>query len=55
MAGLFHDIGKAKIPEEILNKTERLSLGERSIMRAHPVIGAELIMRMTEWGELSAG
>jgi HD-GYP domain-containing protein (c-di-GMP phosphodiesterase class II) len=23
-------------------------------MRAHPVIGAELIMRMTEWGELSA-
>jgi len=54
MAGLFHDIGKAKIPEEILNKTERLSLGERSIMRAHPVIGAELIMRMTEWGELSA-
>jgi putative nucleotidyltransferase with HDIG domain len=54
MAGLFHDIGKTKIPEEILNKTERLSPGERSIMKGHPVIGAELIMKMTEWGELSA-
>jgi len=53
MAGLFHDIGKTKIPEEILNKTEGLSPEERSILRAHPVIGAELIMRMTEWGELS--
>ncbi len=54
MAGLFHDIGKTKIPEEILNKTEGLSPEERSIMRSHPVIGAELIMRMKEWGELSA-
>jgi putative nucleotidyltransferase with HDIG domain len=53
MAGLFHDIGKTKIPEEILNKTEKMSLGERSIMKAHPVIGAELIMKRTEWGELS--
>lgn len=53
MTGLFHDIGKTKIPEGILNKTERLSPEERSIMRSHPVIGTELIMRMTEWGELS--
>jgi putative nucleotidyltransferase with HDIG domain len=53
MAGLFHDIGKTKIPEEILNKTERLSPEERSILRSHPVIGTELIARMTEWGELS--
>jgi putative nucleotidyltransferase with HDIG domain len=54
MAGLFHDMGKTKIPEEILNKTEKLSPEERSILRSHPVIGTELIMRMKEWGELSA-
>jgi putative nucleotidyltransferase with HDIG domain len=54
MAGLFHDIGKTKIPEEILNKTEKLSPEERSMMRSHPVVGTELIMRMKEWGELSA-
>ncbi len=54
MAGLFHDIGKTKIPEEILNKTEKLSAEEESILRSHPVVGTELMMRMKEWGELSA-
>jgi putative nucleotidyltransferase with HDIG domain len=54
MAGLFHDMGKTKIPEEILNKTGKLSAEERSMMRSHPVVGTELIMRMKEWGELSA-
>src|SRR4030043_1064240 len=53
MAGLFHDMGKTKIPKEILNKTEKLSPEERSILRSHPVVGTELIMRMKEWGELS--
>ncbi len=53
MAGLFHDVGKTKIPEQILNKTEQLSPEERSILRSHPVFGTELIARMTEWGELS--
>jgi putative nucleotidyltransferase with HDIG domain len=53
MAGLFHDMGKTKIPREILNKTGKLSPEEWSIMRSHPVIGTELIMRMKEWGELS--
>jgi len=53
MAGLFHDMGKTKIPEEILSKTGELSPEECSIMRSHPVVGTELIMRMKEWGELS--
>jgi len=53
MAGLFHDMGKTKIPKEILNKTGKLSPEEWGLMRAHPVIGTELIMRMKEWGELS--
>jgi putative nucleotidyltransferase with HDIG domain len=53
MAGLFHDMGKTRIPKEILNKTGKLSPEEWSVMRSHPVIGTELIMRMKEWGELS--
>ena len=53
MAGLFHDMGKTKIPKEILNKTGKLSPEEWATMRSHPVIGTELIMRMKEWGELS--
>jgi len=53
MAGLFHDMGKTKIPEEILSKTGKLSPEECSIMQSHPIVGTELIMRMKEWGELS--
>jgi putative nucleotidyltransferase with HDIG domain len=53
MAGLFHDIGKTKIPKEILNKSGKLSSQEWAIMRSHPIVGAETIMRMKEWGELS--
>jgi len=53
MAGLFHDIGKTKIPKEILNKTGKLSSEEWTMMRAHPIVGSEIVMRMKEWGELS--
>lgn len=53
MAGLFHDLGKTRIPKEILNKTGKLSPEEWSTMRSHPLVGTELIMRMKEWGELS--
>jgi putative nucleotidyltransferase with HDIG domain len=53
MAGLFHDIGKTKIPKEILNKSGKLSSQEWTMMRAHPLVGAEIVMRMKEWGELS--
>ena len=53
MAGLFHDIGKIKIPPEILNKKEKLSPEEWTVIRSHPVIGVEIIIQMKEWGELS--
>jgi putative nucleotidyltransferase with HDIG domain len=53
MAGLFHDIGKTKIPKEILNKSGKLSSEEWTMMKAHPIVGSEMVMRMKEWGELS--
>lgn len=52
MAGLFHDIGKTKISREVINKTEKLSSEEWDLIRSHPVKGAEMIIRMKEWGEL---
>jgi putative nucleotidyltransferase with HDIG domain len=52
MAGLFHDIGKTQIPKEILNKTGKLTAEEWVVMRDHPIIGTEIVMRMKEWGEL---
>ncbi len=53
MAGLFHDIGKTRIPKEVLNKTGNLSPQEWGLVRYHPVLGAEIIIRLKEWGELS--
>ncbi len=42
-ASLLHDIGKIAIDSSILNKPGPLTAGEWDIMRAHPVIGAELL------------
>jgi len=53
MAGLFHDVGKTRIPKEILNKTGKLTPEEWTVIRTHPLIGAEALIRMKEWGELS--
>jgi putative nucleotidyltransferase with HDIG domain len=53
LAGLFHDIGKIKIPKEVLFKSERLSPEELAILQSHPIFGAEILMRMKEWDELA--
>ncbi len=52
MAGLFHDIGKTGVPKEILNKAGRLDPEEWETIRAHPVVGAEMVMKIKEWGDL---
>ncbi|HSW41920.1 MAG TPA: HD-GYP domain-containing protein [Patescibacteria group bacterium] len=41
--GLLHDIGKIGVPDNVLNKPDRLTREERAIMNAHPVIGANII------------
>ncbi|OGN96405.1 MAG: hypothetical protein A2Y89_03160 [Chloroflexi bacterium RBG_13_51_18] len=42
-AAVLHDIGKIAIDSSILSKPGPLTPGEWEIMRAHPVIGAELL------------
>lgn len=39
---ILHDIGKIGVPDAILNKPGRLTDGEFSVMRQHPVIGYEI-------------
>lgn len=39
MAGLFHDFGKAFIPQEILNAPRTLTLKEQEIMQSHVLLG----------------
>ncbi len=42
-AGLLHDIGKTRIPNEILYKPGKLSEEEYEIMKLHPVLGEQMI------------
>jgi putative nucleotidyltransferase with HDIG domain len=48
VAGLLHDIGKIKIPLEVLTKPGKLNDEERAIMNSHPVDGARVIMQSDE-------
>jgi len=48
MSALMHDIGKVRTPKEILNKPEKLTDSEFTIMRRHVVDGAEILRRTPE-------
>lgn len=43
VAGLFHDIGKLSVPDEILMKPGRLTDEEFQVIKTHPKNGAELL------------
>ena len=43
-AGLLHDVGKALMPLDILNKPGKLTDQEFDVMRSHPVRGHELLL-----------
>lgn len=43
MAGLLHDMGKSKIPNEILNKAGKLTEEEFGIMKNHSLFGYQIL------------
>lgn len=47
MMGIMHDVGKIKIPTEILTKPGRLTEEEYKIMQRHPVEGAKMLQEIT--------
>lgn len=44
LCGLLHDMGKAKVPTEILNKPGKLTAEELSVMNSHTTWGRDIIM-----------
>jgi len=54
VAGLLHDIGKIRIPIDVLTKPGRLSESERALMNQHPADGARIILQSDEALDLAA-
>jgi putative nucleotidyltransferase with HDIG domain len=54
ISGLLHDIGKVKIPMEVLTKPGRFTDEERALMNEHPAEGARIILRSEEQLDLPA-
>jgi response regulator RpfG family c-di-GMP phosphodiesterase len=44
-AALLHDVGKVSIPNEILNKPDKLEDEEWDVMKQHPILGAQIILK----------
>jgi putative nucleotidyltransferase with HDIG domain len=43
LGAMFHDIGKLKIPSQILRKTTALTTPEQNFIKLHPKLGLELL------------
>ncbi|HYL54236.1 MAG TPA: HD domain-containing phosphohydrolase [Gemmatimonadales bacterium] len=54
VAGLLHDIGKVKIPLEVLTKPGRFTDEERALMNEHPAEGARIILQSEQALDLPA-
>lgn len=44
-AGLLHDVGKARVPEAVLNKPASLTPAEYEIIKAHPRSGYDMLLQ----------
>lgn len=46
MGALFHDVGKSRIPDQVLLKTEPLNHAERALYRLHCQMGVEIVEKL---------
>ncbi len=53
ITALLHDIGKSKIPIEVLNKPASLNDEEWELMRKHPLMGVEVVLNLKQLGEIN--
>jgi putative nucleotidyltransferase with HDIG domain len=54
VGGLLHDIGKIKVPIEVLTKPGKLTPEERLLMNLHPVDGAKLLLESERYLDVAA-
>jgi len=52
MAAFLHDVGKARIPKDLLNKTEQLTQEEWMAMQLHPTLGGVTLFGFRGYGDI---
>ncbi|MGD8353717.1 MAG: HD domain-containing protein, partial [Pseudomonadota bacterium] len=52
LAGMLHDIGKVRVPAEVINKPGGLTLREWEVVKSHPVHSADVVRGMGGAGGL---
>ncbi len=55
MAGLLHDIGKIRIPDEIINKAGKLTEEEFNYIKLHTIAGNHILKEISSIEEISVG
>ncbi len=53
ITALLHDIGKSKVPREVLNKPASLNEEEWGMMKKHPLMGVEIVLNLKQLGEIN--
>ena len=51
-AAILHDIGKVAVDDRVLNKVGKLTDDDWTMIRSHPVTGAELVLKMSIMGKV---
>ena len=55
MMGLLHDVGKIGVPDNVINKTSKLTDEEFALIKVHPEIGDRILKKVKEMPKLSIG
>ncbi|MCM1465123.1 MAG: HD-GYP domain-containing protein [Bacteroidales bacterium] len=51
ISGLLHDVGKSKIPNEVLNKPGKLTDDEFALMKQHSLFGFEILKKRNQFSD----
>lgn len=54
-AGLLHDMGKIRVPAEIINKPGKLTAEEYDVIKIHPVTGYHILHEISEGKQIAIG
>ena len=54
LGALMHDIGKVRLPEELLQKPGSLTEGEWALVKQHPAVGLQIVGQSVAAGECAA-